>query len=369
MMGFMEKFGLAKQNNINAEQYIHDLEKLIMGIEVPGNAWGMNNPVVEEKIYNTRIHDISGRLYGFYDGFLHKFGDDFTYEARAHLTKAVHSIKGIMQNSAVHNMSYRKREFLRKYFEFFANDLRRWSESGDVYLIRHPEKPQKKERVWGWSSESRRNEWLEKEQSKEELKGKEWSWEGAVETYRLFSRYFTPIILAAPKPVVLDVYVSDQKRTQMLGDALSKYQKRIANDFGKQLEINYARDTDLKLIWPHSDKFVQYIRGGRALDKSPKDHEHEFEAQIYWMKHPDEFPGTEKPKDIARRVRRFLVRKWEKAKAPGKTYNITVGFSHKEAILPFLVESAGIREFIEPLEIVKYHDGQVWFRKEWHRIK
>ncbi len=363
MNEFMENFGFGKRRNINAEKFLIDLEGIVrdMSEDFPE----FNN------LKREMLHSISEKLYDFYDNFLHNFDDDFTVENKSYLTKAVHSLKEIVNISSAKNMDYKKAEYIKKYFNLLKKDIGRWSQTGDVYLIRHPEKPQKNEKRWGWSSEAGKNDWIESKYTDEELKKREWSWEGAVETYKLFSRYFTPIILAAPKPVVLNIYVSDQKRTQMLGEALSKYQKKIAEQYGKYLKIDYTRDTDIKLVGPYTDKYVNLIRGARKLDKGQKDHEHEFEAQLYWMSHPDEFPGTEKPKDIAKRVRRFLVRRWDDVKRSGNVYNISVGFSHKESILPFLVESAGFKEFIEPLEIIKYHDSQVYFKKTktWRTIK
>lgn len=202
-----------------------------------------------------------------------------------------------------------------------------------VYLLRHPEKP-------GKQDEGKRN----------------LSYRG-VRQARDFAVYLMEEVLACPRPVRVEIFCSDLRRTLLLGMIIKKYLEHAQKHY-RQSNLQIGEVTEHPALFSRFSPAALEETGPDIREKG------EWVAFSNWIK--GKYQLTPRPLQVSREVKAWAVEGTRRDSS--KAWIIRIGISHSWIIDAFLHESLGRThsEIMGLAEYVRFVGGMMDYQGKWY---
>jgi broad specificity phosphatase PhoE len=203
-----------------------------------------------------------------------------------------------------------------------------------VYLLRHPEKP-----------------------SKQDPTNKNISRRG-VKQARDFAQYLVEELLLCPRPVSVQLYCSDLRRTFLFGEIIRREIVRAKEKYEK---------TNLKVSGITQHPALYFRFSAADLEQIGADYKKdEFDCFKKWIS--GKYVGLQDAKKVAAEIKAW-ARQATKVDSTD-TWNVIVGVSHSFSIDTMLREAIGKDHdaIIGLADFVRFVGGEMVYNKKWYKI-
>lgn len=226
-------------------------------------------------------------------------------------------------------------------FKEIESKFAKISASGQVYLFRHPDKP--------GAAELTLNPMLVI------------SAVGSRQR-RLIANMIADECLLIPKPIKIEMYTSDQKRTIFVATGISHLANFVSKKYHKNIKISI--EGYKPFCYSHFSKeftqiMIKVIGEGMPMQKFFKK----------WKSGEFDQYNAPKYEDIKEGFKRFLFEHLADVRHTGEVYKIYVGVSHSLIIDPLLIDYVPLlRKEIRVAEFMKAEFNHGYYRGKWFNL-
>jgi|GEM_PF-5152908 len=307
---------------VNVEEYLNEIEHNLKSSKI-------NFDVCTHK---------ANKIYDFIKYFIAKRYAEIHVIKLGHLRNAEQHL-----HSFVVNCYDKKINEATNDFNLIKAELMRFASFGEVYLLRHADKPKADRKSMGFEMS-----------------------ELGVKQAKHVAEMIEEEILLVPKPVVIKVHCSEQKRTAVLGRVMKFLNN--AHKIGKK---------DITIMGPTED---QRLFMGNFSDDAMKfltehlKNEGEVKTYLEWVKAEQGVFGDliksgklQHPKISESSIHNFVATEQQET-FDSNHYTIIIGVSHSWTIDVWLMHYTGIQEIISTAEYAKVERGSLYYKGKWFRI-
>ncbi len=285
------------------------------------------------KIFNFKENkNYAQKIYHFVDYYIKNNNIEIHPNKLYYLKK----IKDYMLNFIAGCDKETDRKEINNLFLLLIEEFNKFALFGSVYLLRHPDKTKEK--------------------------GRNLSFLG-VKQAKYVAELIKDEILLSPKPVKIEIYTSEIKRTEIFAKIINHINK--AEKIGKNVEF-YQKEDERLFMGPLSQGVFD------LYEKAIKEHGDKADLVCFknWLNREKGFDkeiqekGINDPITVREAIIDFVNFAQERA-SDQDYYTIVIGIGHSWMLDTWLYHYTGIEDIISTAEYVKVEFNELYYKKNW----